>query len=220
MSTLTGLYPILDVGVVGIERVDGILRALTSAGPALIQLRAKGTSPRLTLELARRCVPLAGAARLVVNDHLDLAIASGAAGVHLGQDDLPVRAARRIAPRPFLIGCSTHDLDQLDQALAEDLDYVAYGPVFTTRTKADAEPAVGLVGLVEAARRAARRGVPLVAIGGIGHDQLPAIRDAGAAMAAMIGALLADPEEEAVAAAIARAHARWTQPLPPAQAGP
>jgi len=125
---------------------------------------------------------------LFANDRPDLALLAGAAGVHVGQDDLPLAAVRELFPA-LLVGVSTHTLGQLERALAERPDYVAFGPVFATPSKRDHEPTVGLDGLARAHELARRARVPLVAIGGIDLGHAPAVI-ARADMAALIGALV------------------------------
>jgi thiamine-phosphate pyrophosphorylase len=118
---------------------------------------------------------------------------AGADGVHLGQDDLPAEAARKLLGNSALIGLSTHDLDQVKKALTQPIDYIAFGPVFSTSTKTDTEPVAGLELLAEARRLVS--GLPLVAIGGINADNLHSVLGCGADSAAMISSvLLPSPE--------------------------
>lgn len=191
---LRGLYPILDLDSLTARSLDVLVfaRAILEAGPPLVQLRAKSSSARDTLALLRALAPIcqkAGAA-LFANDRPDLALLAGAPGVHVGQHDLPLAEVRRIAPE-LSVGVSTHTLDELDRALAERPTYVAFGPVFGTASKANHEPTVGLAGLAAAHERAARAGIPLVAIGGIDLERAPLVA-AHADAAAVIGALLPD----------------------------
>lgn len=187
---MRGLYPLLDLDVLARRRLDAlaVARAILVVRPPLVQLRAKSASAREVLGLARELVPLCAehGAELCVNDRPDLALLSGAPWVHVGQDDLPIGAVRALGP--LKVGVSTHDLGQLDRALAERPDYVAFGPVFATRSKAQADPVVGLPALAEAGLRARAAGVPLVAIGGI--DLPRAVEVAPhAALGAVIAAL-------------------------------
>jgi len=129
-----------------------------------------------------------------VNDRPDIALLAGADGVHLGQEDLPPRDARRTLPASTLLGLSTHDAGQVEAAAEEPVDYIAIGPVFPTRTKADARPTVGLAG-VRSAR--ARTRLPLVAIGGITADNARAVIEAGADGVAVLSAVLAGEDVEA-----------------------
>jgi thiamine-phosphate pyrophosphorylase len=125
-----------------------------------------------------------------VNDRADVARLSGAAGVHVGQDDLTPAQARAVIGHHAIVGVSTHTLDQLDQALRESIDYVVVGPVFGTDTKATGYEAIGLEAVRAAAARTAARHVPLVAIGGITRDRSRSVLDAGAQSVAVISDLL------------------------------
>ncbi len=190
-----GLYAILDGERVPQRLVGPVAAALADAGARVVQLRLKGQGDRARL-VAQREAAAALAGRgvwLAVNDRPDLARIlrdEAPAGVypalHLGQDDLPPRAARRVVGPKVLVGLSTHSLADVQAAQGEPVDYLGFGPIFTTRSKRDAEPAVGPVGLAEAAR-ASR--LPLVAIGGISRETAGAVRGAGARWVAFIGAL-------------------------------
>lgn len=187
-----GLYPIIDVDTLerrGIGVVDFTLHVI-AAHPPLLQLRAKQSGARETLALleALRGPTRDAGVALLANDRPDLALLAGCDGVHVGQTDLALADVRRVAPG-LAVGVSTHDLGQLVAVLDERPDYVAFGPVFTTRSKAAPDPAVGLDGLERAAEAAHRAGVPLVAIGGIDARTAGAVGGFGA-MAAVIGALL------------------------------
>jgi thiamine-phosphate diphosphorylase len=196
------VYAIVDLDACrrsGLEP-GALARALCSAPLAALQLRAKGATDRDLLALAREVGARARAARIpfVLNDRADLARLAGADGVHLGQEDLPPRLARRwLGPGPW-IGLSTHDPGQVAAAAAEPVDYLGFGPVFATTTRQGASPVVGLDGLRRAVERSRH---PIVAIGGIRLEDLPAIRDAGARAAALVSALLeGDPAERAAQA--------------------
>lgn len=200
---MRGLYPIVDVDVLqraGLDPVE-FLRAVLVARPPLVQLRAKQLGARETLELLRafRVLTRAVGSELYANDRPDLAVLAECDGVHVGQSDLPVEELRQCFPS-LKLGLSTHTLDQLEQALAVRPDYVAFGPVFRTGSKQDAEPVVGLDGLRNAAARV-RGQCPLVAIGGI--DAANAADVLGTAdLAAVIAALVpASPSAEAVTSA-------------------
>jgi thiamine-phosphate pyrophosphorylase len=142
------------------------------------------------LTLCDEVVPAAASvgAQLVVNDRVDLARLSGAAGVHVGQDDVPPRAARAQLGPTAIVGVSTHTIEQIDAAQREPVSYIAVGPVFGTTTKDTGYDAVGL-DLVRHA--AARSRLPVVAIGGITLERAAAVIEAGAAAVAVIGDLLA-----------------------------
>jgi len=151
--------------------------------------------------LAREAVALAHAcqAQLIVNDRADLARLAGADGIHVGQDDLSPADVRRVIGDESIVGLSTHTTEQLERAIAQPVSYVAIGPVFATSTKATGYQAVGLEMVRAAAAIAARRALPLVAIGGITMETAPSVIDAGATSVAVIGDLLAggDPERRA-----------------------
>lgn len=189
MIPARGLYAIVDTVTAGRHGLGVIelARAILAGRPAVIQLRAKDLPARETLDLLRALVPLARAAGvpLFANDRADLAVLAGCDGVHVGQSDLPVSAVREMAPG-LAVGVSTHDLAQLAAATQHAPDYVAYGPVFTTTSKENPDPVVGLAGL-SAAR--ALTSLPLVAIGGIDLARAPEIGRCGA-LGAVIGALL------------------------------
>jgi thiamine-phosphate pyrophosphorylase len=187
------LYPILDADLLAGRPCGAAVAALASGGARIVQLRAKGVSDRVFFALAQDALRAAREAGVlfVVNDRPDVALVLGADGVHLGQDDLPPAAARRLLGDEAVIGWSTHSLEQLARAGEEPVDYVAFGPVFPTATKRDADPVVGL-DLLRAARALTAR--PLVAIGGITSQNARAIASAGADGLAVISALLAAPD--------------------------
>jgi len=171
-------------------------REPAALGARLVQLRWPGASARELLAAALAIRPLARAAGalFLVNDRPDVARAAEAEGVHLGQDDLPVAAARRVLGAGRLIGVSTHDPGQARAAEAAGADYLGVGPVYATATKPDALAPRGLA-LVSAVRAAVR--CPLVAIGGITPETAAAVRAAGADAVAMIGTLVRAPDPEA-----------------------
>ena len=175
-----------------------MLRAFLTGGATFLQLRAKQLGSGAFLDLAREAVGLAHAAgaRLVVNDRADLAALADADGVHVGQDDLSPADVRRLVGPERIVGLSTHTIEQLERAIDAPISYVAIGPIFGSTTKATGYAAVGLAMVRAAAAIAARRGLPLVAIGGITVDTAPAVTAAGAASVAVIGDLLrGDPAE-------------------------
>jgi thiamine-phosphate pyrophosphorylase len=179
------------------ERVLATVRAACDAGAEAVQLRRKGEDARLTLGLAERCreITAASGTLLVVNDRLDIAMAAGADGVHLGQDDLPVGAARRLWPQG-LLGRSTHSLGQALAAQAEGADYIGVGPVWATPTK-PGRPAVGLE-LVRAVAAAGLR-IPWVAIGGVDAASVGEVLGAGARAVAVVRAVSAAGDPGAAA---------------------
>ena len=168
-------------------------RELVAGGARLLQLREKQASAREILRLARelrRVLPKD--VTLIVNDRADLAVAAKADGVHLGQDDIPAGAARRIIGDQRILGISTHNLQQVQWAQATSANYLAIGPVFHTISKDKPDPTIGLEGVRQARALTAK---PLVAIGGITLDNCQSVIEAGANSVAVIGELLRDPRK-------------------------
>lgn len=200
-SILTGLYPIVDVGP-GMNERGTILfvRAFAIPGVKLVQLRCKGISDRAFYEVASGVAATArglGLA-LVINDRPDIAAAVQADGVHLGADDLPLAAARRVLAPGSIIGRSTDTPEEARLAADAGADYVAWGAVFPTATKPDAAPQEGPAALARV-RGALPSDVPLVAIGGITQERLPEVAAAGADAFAVIGELRDAPDPESTA---------------------
>ena len=188
-------YPIVDADVCrgrGLEPRSLALACL-HGGARVMQLRVKSGASARFLDLALEIVDAAATfgAAVIVNDRADIARMARAAGVHVGQDDLPPDAVREVLA-DGVIGLSTHDVEQVDEALTTVADYVAVGPVFSTATKETGYAARGL----DLVRRAAGRGKPVVAIGGITLDLAPEVIGAGAGSVAVITDLLqgGDPE--------------------------
>ena len=189
------LYAILDRSVARGRDLPGLLDAVLAGGCRLVQLREK-TMPLdellpLARRLARRCRE--AGALLIVNDRTDLALAAGADGLHVGQDDLPASQARGLLRPNMILGVSTHDPEQARRAVADGADYVAVGSIFPTTTKAGFQ----LVGPELIRRVRPEVPVPLVAIGGITADNAAAVLGAGADAVAVISALCAAPDPEA-----------------------
>lgn len=192
---LPKLYPITDARLSRLSHAEQV-RRLAWGGATLIQLREKYAAPR---EFHREAVEAAAVARalgvlIIVNDRADIALACGADGLHLGQDDPAPAAARRVVGDKLFIGYSTHNAAQAARAARLSVDYVAIGPVFQTGTKENPDPAVGLEGVARA-RDAVGPAVPLVAIGGITQENAPAVLAAGADSVAVVSALVAEPDE-------------------------
>ncbi|HKO93469.1 MAG TPA: thiamine phosphate synthase [Polyangiaceae bacterium] len=205
---MRGLYAIVDTDFLDARGVAPLAftEQLLLARPAAIQLRAKRARARDALDLARllaaRCEPLG--VPFFINDRPDLALLAGASGVHLGQTDLKLEDVRRLAPT-LRAGLSTHRPEEVELALEQGPSYLAFGPVFATRSKADAEPVVGLAALARTAERCRQAGVPLVAIGGIDEERAAAVA-AVAGAAAVISALLPPEGLSEVAARTRRLH--------------
>ena len=194
---LPKLYPITDRRLSGLSHAEQVAR-LCEGGARVVQLREKHLSPREfyaevleALRVARRF-----GARVVVNDRIDVALAAGADGVHVGQDDVPPEAARALLGGGKIVGFSTHSVEQASAAARLPVDYIAIGPVFDTSSKENPDPVVGLEG-VRRVRAAAGGSVTLVAIGGVRAESAPSVLEAGADSVAVISALLktSDPAE-------------------------
>lgn len=167
-----------------------LARAYLAGGARLMQVRFKDVGSARLLEWCDAVVA-AGHARgatVIVNDRADIAYLAGADGIHVGQDDAPVRAARRLVGDEAIVGLSTHTPEQIDAALLEPVSYIAVGPVFVTGTKTTGYTDVSLDLVRHAARRA--EGRPIVAIGGITLKRAPAVIEAGASAVAVIADLL------------------------------
>ena len=192
-----GLYAILDAGPGGDANL-ALAKTLAASGVQLIQLRDKSGSSRRIYETSLRWTKSLSASdvRLIVNDRPDIAAMSGAGGVHVGQEDLPVEAARKLSGAGRWVGVSTHNLEQLREAALTSADYIAVGPIFPTATKQNPDPVVGLE-LLRAGRRLTEK--PLVAIGGITIESAEAVFRAGADSVAVIRDLVtaADPGRRA-----------------------
>lgn len=175
--------------------------AFLDGGARIIQLRAKRLAAAPFLAHADDLVRVAApyGAAVVVNDRVDLALLAGAAGAHVGQEDLPPAAARRILGPHATIGYSTHTIAQIDAAAGEPISYIAVGPVFGTRTKDTGFEAVGLALVAEAVRRS--RGRPVVAIGGVTLERAREALAAGASSVAVISDLLTGGDPAARVAA-------------------
>jgi thiamine-phosphate pyrophosphorylase len=167
-----------------------LARAFLDGGATLIQLRAKQLGSAAFLELVDAALRAASLyhANIIVNDRADIALMSGAAGVHVGQDDLPPSAARRLLGDGAQVGLSTHSVPQVERALREPISYLAVGPVFGTRSKDTGYAAVGLDLVSSAARMTGE--LPVVAIGGITLPNARSVIEAGATCVAVISDLL------------------------------
>ncbi len=189
---LPRVYAITDCRLTGLSHAEQV-RRLAAGGIRLIQLREKEASPRDFYHQAREAVEQARelGVTILINDRVDIALAVGADGVHVGQEDLPPEKARALLGPDRLIGFSTHSLEQALRADALPVDYIAVGPVFPTRTKENPDPVVGLE-LIAAVRARVRK--PLVAIGGITLETAPRVLAAGADAVAVISDLLGAPD--------------------------
>jgi len=182
------LYVILDPAQAKGRPLIPLLSGLLKGGAAIIQLRAKEMSPNEFFQFATevRNHTRSSQCLFIVNDRVDIALASQADGVHLGQEDLPLRVARKLMGDK-IVGISTHDLTQAVEAERDGADYIGFGPIFETATKQTGYAARGLSALREV-RSAVK--IPIVAIGGITEENVTQVWDAGADAAAMISDLM------------------------------
>lgn len=196
------IYLVTDDGCLQGRALLDCVREALEGGVTLVQYRAKTASSAEmyaeALQLKALCdsfnVPL------IINDRLDIAMAVGAAGVHLGQDDLPCAAARRILGEDYIIGVSAHNPAEAKAALQSGADYLGCGAVFGTATKADVKK-LGTEGLTAICRE---KGLPVVGIGGVTADNYREVRAAGADGAAIVSGILAQPDIRTTVRAIAK----------------
>lgn len=195
------LIVVTDLGVpAGLTLVEAVRAALRGGAPA-IQLRAKDAPARAAAQLARELLAetRAAGALLFINDRVDIALAVGADGAHLGDEDLPLTAARRIVPPGFLLGMSADSVQLAREAERDGADYLGVGPVYGTASKADAGAPIGTARIAEVA--AAVR-IPIVGIGGIHATNAVPVVQAGAAGVAVISAVMHAPDPEAATRAL------------------
>ncbi len=193
---LPRLYPILDSSnYPDSEALYWCAAELVAGGVTLLQYRNKSGNARQileqALELQRR---LGDSTRLIMNDRADLCLAAGCDGVHVGQDDLSPEGARKVIGNRLWLGVSTHNPQQLVEADKTSANYCAIGPVFTTLSKANPDPVIGLHGVRLARALTAK---PLVAIGGITRENCRSVIEAGADSVAVISDLTRDPRKSA-----------------------
>ncbi len=201
--TLRGLYVIIDPAVAGERDVLHVAREAIAGGAALLQWREKTREKGLQLAEVRALADICRQAGvpLIVNDHVDLALAVEADGVHVGQLDLPVPVVRRLVPDGWIVGASTNNAGEARSAEADGADYVSVGNLFGTTSKDDTRPATpDTLREVKAAVR-----VPVCAIGGIDDTNIAAVIAAGADMAAVISAVMAADDPRAAAQRLADA---------------
>ena len=182
------IYPITNAELSGLSHADQV-RTLADAGCRFVQIREKSRSSREVFDAVVESMSLANAVgmKIILNDRVDIAIATGAHGVHLGQDDLPPVEARKLLGDEAIIGYSTHSVEQAIEAASLPIDYLAIGPIFATTTKENPDPVVGLHRIKRV--RDAIGDLPLVAIGGIDISNVHNVLDAGADSAAIISDL-------------------------------
>ncbi|HEX2930569.1 MAG TPA: thiamine phosphate synthase [Candidatus Binatia bacterium] len=185
---LPPLYAILDPEQIKGRSALAVLGALLDGGVTILQLRVKSLTPSAFLDLAQRArvETRVRGCRLIINDRVDIALACGADGVHLGQDDLPFHAGRQLMGDK-IVGVSTHDIEQAKQAEQSGADYIGFGPMFGTTTKDTGYSARG-VEMLRQIRAAVS--LPIVAIGGINEQNVREVWQAGADSAAIISDIL------------------------------
>ena len=211
------LYAIIDASLLSGSELPkndsglAIAQMLANSGVELIQYRDKQSNSRQYYEVSLQFAQALAStpARFIVNDRPDIALLTGAAGVHVGQTDLSVEDARAICGVERWVGVSTHNLDQLREADKTSANYIAFGPIFATATKHNPDPVVGLKGLREA-RRLTRK--PLVAIGGITLDRAAEVYAAGADSICVARDLLCAPDPAARARAYLRVASEAARP--------
>ncbi len=191
--TLPPIYPITDKKLAKRASHLSILKELVRGGAQLVQVRDKFTPLQDLLPDLRRCAEFAAnnGVTLIVDNRCDLVLSSGAMGVHLGQEDLPPEAARAILGQEKIIGFSTHSPVQVKRSLHLPVQYIGFGPVYPTLTKENPSPVAGLQRLAQACKTSS---VPVVAIGGIGLEQVREVLETGAASVAVISALMKAPK--------------------------
>jgi thiamine-phosphate pyrophosphorylase len=197
--SLPPLYAVLDPEQTKGRSPESVLRELLEGGVTILQLRVKTMAPREFFELARRVrtETRAHGCKLIVNDRVDIALACDANGVHLGQEDLPLTSGRKLMAEK-MVGISTHDIGQAKEAEQSGADYIGFGPMFGTTTKATGYSARG-VEMLRQVRAAVK--LPIVAIGGINEQNVRQVWQAGADSAAIISDILGADD---VAAKISR----------------
>jgi thiamine-phosphate pyrophosphorylase len=202
-QTLRGLYVIVDPAVAGDRDVTHIAREVIAGGAAVLQWRDKTREKGLQLPEIRALVDVCHEAGvpLILNDHVDLALAVEADGVHVGQLDLPVPVVRRLVPDGWIVGASTNNAGEARAAKADGADYVSVGNLFGTTSKDDTRPAT----LATLREVKAAVGLPVCAIGGINDTNIAEVIAAGADMASVISAVTAAEDPRAAAQRLAAA---------------
>jgi len=192
-----GLYLVTSQTLSAGRSTEEIVRAALAGGVRLIQLREKEMPLRDYVELAAQVRELTQRAGclLIINDRVDVALAVGADGVHLGQDDFPIPAARRLAP-DLVIGASTHTVEEAVRAQAAGASYINIGPIYPTGTKVWEGAYLGIEGLRTIA---AVTHVPFTVMGGIKAAHIPDLKAVGARLIALVTAVTADPDPEQAA---------------------
>jgi thiamine-phosphate pyrophosphorylase len=190
---MKGLYFVTDRGLCGGKELADVVLQAIRGGASCVQLREKDVTTRFFVEEARRMKALMAPFRvpLIINDRLDIALAVGAEGVHVGQDDMPYPIARKLMGPRAIIGLSVERWEDVEEAESLDVDYLGVSPIFATPTKTDTKEPWGLEGL---ARIRAFSRHPLVGIGGLSAANAEAAVRAGADGVAVVSAICASPD--------------------------
>lgn len=198
------LYLVLGAADTGPRPFEEVVLSAIAGGVTLVQLREKTISTRAQLDHARRLKALLAprGVPLIVNDRIDVALAVGADGVHLGEDDMPPAEARRLLGEGMLIGLSVGDEAEAELAAPDLVDYVGIGPAFATGSKADAGEAIGPDGVAALRRKV---GLPAVAIGGIQAGNVGELRETGVDGVAVVSAICRADDPRHAAAALRKA---------------
>jgi thiamine-phosphate pyrophosphorylase len=196
MKSLPRLYAILDTSCLpDSEDLFSTAEELLTGGVTLLQYRNKSANAREMLEQARELKRrLGGSVKLIMNDRADICLAAGFDGAHVGQEDLSPQGARKVIGDRLCLGVSTHNAEQITEADKTSADYIAIGPVFSTASKVNPDPVVGLDG-IRKARILTQK--PLVAIGGINRANCRSVIEAGADSVAVISDLIREPRKSA-----------------------
>jgi thiamine-phosphate pyrophosphorylase len=195
---MRGLYFVTDRGLCGGKPLEEVVIQAVKGGAAYVQLREKDVSTRFFVEEAKRIKKLLGKYRvpLIINDRVDVALACGAEGVHIGQEDMPYEIVRQLMGQKAIIGLSVETWENVKVSQKMDVNYIGVSPVFSTPTKTDTKGAWGLEGL---AKIKAFSRHPLVAIGGINESNVHEVMKAGAGCVAVVSAICASSCPEATA---------------------
>ena len=183
-------YGIVDLGYVTVERALSVAQSLADGGAGVIQLRAKGCEVAEILDLAKKLKPICqeNGVPFIVNDYPEIALAVGADGVHIGQDDGSLSDVRAIVGEEMIVGRSTHSAEQAELALSEGFDYIGFGPIFPTPTKLG-RPRIGLNN-VQLVQSTVGQDIPVFCIGGIRRDNLELVMSAGAQRVVVVSDVL------------------------------
>jgi thiamine-phosphate pyrophosphorylase len=195
---MRGLYLVTDRGLCGQRSLEDVVKLAVRGGVTFVQLREKQISTRRFIEEARSIRKLLEPYKipLIINDRVDVALACGADGVHIGQDDMPYAEARLLMGRKAIIGLSVETWEDVEESRNLDVNYVGVSPVFATPTKTDTKGAWGLEGL---AKIKAVSNHPIIAIGGINESNAADVLKAGADCLAVVSAICAASDPEAAA---------------------